>query len=191
MYDGYSRIFWGIFITTFHINLGPIKILPGFVGFLIIASGLEDLYGESKLESFKRVKSFAQITASLSLIGGVYYFFTQDNIEFFFINTIWTIVFALIQFTLYFKIIETSIEYFDIEEYKELKTLYTLKLRKYTVFMILNIIFISFSMIFNLEGYFATGAIIAVILNIYIMTMVYGMRDSFNEEDFIEEKVEE
>lgn len=186
MYEGYNRIFWGIFISTFHINLGPVQIFPAFVGFLMIVSGLNLLYEESALERFKGVKSWGILTASLSFIGGLVYFFTQSDTRFLFLNIIWTIGFAITQFTLFFKVIEVSIEYLEIGIYEDLKEKYILKLRKYTVFMILNIIFISLSLIFHLQTFFTMGAIIAVILNIYVMTMIYEFREIF-EEELIEE----
>lgn len=53
MSEGYRKIFWGIFIATFNINIGMVKILPSFVGFLIISSGLKLILQEAGTESFK------------------------------------------------------------------------------------------------------------------------------------------
>ena len=54
MYEGLSKILWGIFIATFNINLGPIKILPAFVGFMVIASGINTIYNEHHIDEFKK-----------------------------------------------------------------------------------------------------------------------------------------
>lgn len=39
----YSQLIWGLVFIFFNINIGPIDILPNFLGYIFIASGLEGL----------------------------------------------------------------------------------------------------------------------------------------------------
>jgi len=63
--SAYNKLFWGMIILIFHINLGPISILPNFVGYMIIYSGLNTL--SSQNEIYKRGKLPAAILVVLSL----------------------------------------------------------------------------------------------------------------------------
>lgn len=186
MYDGYNRIFWGIFITRFHINLGPIRILPAFAGFLLIVSGLDSLYVESSLDGYNKAKSMGKILVALSLIGGVIEFITQFGMNYSFVNIIWTIGFIIIEFIFYFKIMESSVEYLNLYNYDELREAYILKLRKYTIFSILNIFILSINLIFNFQSYLKITLYIGVFLSIYLMTMVHGLRNIFKNHDLQE-----
>ena len=57
---GFKKIFWGTIITIFHLNLGPIEILPNFIGFLIISSGIKEVlckYDNSNLRKALKINS--------------------------------------------------------------------------------------------------------------------------------------
>lgn len=36
MMKGYKKIFWGMFLSIFHVNLGYIRILPQFIAYLVV-----------------------------------------------------------------------------------------------------------------------------------------------------------
>lgn len=36
MMKGYKKIFWGMFLSIFHVNLGYIRILPPFIAYLVV-----------------------------------------------------------------------------------------------------------------------------------------------------------
>lgn len=46
--SGYNRLFWGMMFIIFDINLGAINILPNFIGYLFILSGLSILTSQHK-----------------------------------------------------------------------------------------------------------------------------------------------
>ncbi len=77
MYQGYHRIFWGLIFITFHINLGSLQILPGFVGCLVIVSGAGLLVGQHSSELFRKTLItawfLAFISLCLSLTGWMHY----------------------------------------------------------------------------------------------------------------------
>lgn len=200
MYDGYNRIFWGIFITRFSINLGPVKILPAFVGYLLIVSGLDVLYEESLMDSYKKVKSLAMLIVGLSLIGLVIDFFSHGLGGSYFLSTSWTIGFMILEFLLYFKVIEASIDYLRDHDFEDLEEEYIIKLRKFTVFSMVNILLLGFSMIFNFNLLLKVFLYLSLLISVYLMTLVYGLRNIFpnpdsgdleeNHEGDVEENIE-
>jgi hypothetical protein len=73
-YSGYNRLFWGMIFLLFHINIGYISIIPNFIGYLFIFSGLNIL--SSQHELFKKGKTVAILLALLSLKD---VFYNADN----------------------------------------------------------------------------------------------------------------
>ncbi|AGK95546.1 hypothetical protein [Clostridium pasteurianum] len=47
--SSYNRLFWGMIVLIFHINLGPINVLPNFAGYMLIYSGLNILSSQHKI----------------------------------------------------------------------------------------------------------------------------------------------
>lgn len=47
MYEGLNKIFKGTLLVFFHINIGPLDILPDFLGVWLIMSGCKYLYEHS------------------------------------------------------------------------------------------------------------------------------------------------
>lgn len=192
MYDGYNKIFWGALITSFNINLGPINILPNFIGFILIVSGLNTLYGRSSFERYKNVSNMGMLVALLSFIGGVIGRFRFEMTNYSFLNIVWTIGFITIEFIFFFKVLEASIECLQENNYAELKEKYVLKLRNYAIFTIVIILSLGISLILNLETYQAILVVPAFALKIYLISIIYGLRNIFKEkEDNLEDEIEE
>lgn len=62
MYEsGYNKLFWGIIFIIFNINIGPINIMPNFIGYLFILSGINILIHQN--EYYERAKVPAVILA--------------------------------------------------------------------------------------------------------------------------------
>lgn len=187
MYEGYNRIFWGVFITLFNINLGPINILPNFAGYLLMVSGLNILYKESSLPIFQRVGSLGGIVALLSFIGGIINFFSQSLVDYFFIKIIWMIGFVILELVFLFKIVEAYIKHLEQNNYNNEKEEYIKKLRYYIIFNILYILLMEINLIINMDVYPIFLGIMGMILQIYLMHMVYGLRNIFQRLEIDEE----
>lgn len=46
-----NTVFWGFLVLVFTINIGPISVLPAFVGYFIIYTGLKKLSYEGELDN--------------------------------------------------------------------------------------------------------------------------------------------
>lgn len=62
---GYKRLFWGMLIISFNINLGFINILPDFLGYNFIYSGLCTLSSQHKLYEKGKIPAIILIFLTL------------------------------------------------------------------------------------------------------------------------------
>lgn len=181
MLEGYNKIFWGIFITTFNIKFGPIKILPAFVGLLVVSNGLNKLYEESKLELFHKTQNIGLLTASMSFIGGVADYFSNGPISYSLSTSIWMVVYNVVELILFFKTLESSIEYLDSNNYPDLANEYLEKQRTYTIFSVINISLLGFTLLYNIKILMFFVPFIGVILRIYMMVLINRLKKLFME----------
>lgn len=63
--EGYNKLFWGMILIVFNFNLGPIDILPNFVGYMLIYSGLNQL--SSQLDFYKKGMPASLVLTAVSL----------------------------------------------------------------------------------------------------------------------------
>ena len=62
---GYKRLFWGMIFISFNINLGFINVMPAFLGYILIYSGLCALSSQHKL--YQKGKIPAMLLIALTL----------------------------------------------------------------------------------------------------------------------------
>lgn len=187
MYKGYNKIFWGIFIMTFNFRFGPIIILPAFVGLFIMTSGLSALYSESKLQSFNKTQKFGVLTAILSIIGGIIGLFMEGSSGTSILMSIWVVGYNIVEVILFFKIIESSVEYLGSNNYPELADEYTRKQRTYTIISIINVILINFALMYNISLLLGIVPIMGIFMRIYLMVMFNKLKKLSNIESITKE----
>lgn len=71
MKDQYNKLFWGIILATFHINLGMIRILPEFIGWWMVSSACYELYDISKNTKFMKARKVSGAMAIWSLAASL------------------------------------------------------------------------------------------------------------------------
>lgn len=182
MYSRYNKIFWGIFFATFSINIGSLKILPSFVGFLIILNGISVLYNETQLDSFKKAKIFAAIATIMNFTGWILSLFSSDIMNSFLINIIWMVLYAVIEMLLFYKIIEGSIEYFNINGYCEIANDNVMKARFYLIFSTILIILLSINEFLSTSALSILLLIGFIILRIFLMILTRRYRNVFKSD---------
>lgn len=181
MYKGYNKVFWGIFFLTFHINLGPIRILPTFVAYLIVLSGIKILYQETQIDSFRKAEILAIILAIRSIIFGIVELISIDIGKFFIFNILIIIVFNTIEMIMFYKLMEGSIEYFNSANLEEVTRRNIGAVRFYIAVSTISIISINFVLVFNIELLGSLVAFLLIILRIYLMISVGRNRSIFAE----------
>lgn len=55
--SSYNKLFWAMLLITFDINLGPINILPNFIGYILIYSALNELQHQHKIYEKGKIPS--------------------------------------------------------------------------------------------------------------------------------------
>jgi len=177
MYSGYRKIFWGIFIITFNINLGIIKILPAFIGFMIISSGINSLYNETNIESFNKARVLANIISAITFIGQ---FIELSLMKSFILNGIWVVLYTAIEIVMFYKYFEGVIEYFNINNNQDLAHKNIKSTRFFIIASIINLILINFALIFNITWLQLIVAIVMIILRIYLMVLTNNFKKMHN-----------
>jgi hypothetical protein len=64
-YSGYNRLFCGIIFVIFNLNFGPVNLLPDFLGYIIILSGLNLLEEQNYLFAKGKVPTSILILLSV------------------------------------------------------------------------------------------------------------------------------
>lgn len=184
MSEGYRKIFWGIFIATFNINIGMVKILPSFVGFLIISSGLKLILQEAGTESFKKAKKYSDYTGLLLFLGGVLSL-SGITLEVNIFMQLLPIIYLALELLLFYKVFEGSIEYLRHDDEATLAMLtyeFENKQRFYIIASIIINLFLMFSITFNLRSQ-TFAAFLLIILRIFLMTTMSRLKNLYIEND--------
>jgi len=174
MEQGYHKIFWGVFITSFNINLKFIKILPAFVGWMVVLSGIKILSESYKTDSFELAAKLSKYLIGLSLLGELISMFSVINLKRFILLDFMLIVVLILELLVVYKILEGSIEYLKANEIK-IYPQYEGSLRNYTIFFVIATILICIGMTLN-NSAMVIGGILAFILRISVMVMMSNLK---------------
>lgn len=176
MDKGYQKIFWGLFIISFNITLGIIKILPAFIGWMVILSGINILYEEFKSESLEVAAKYSGNLIALSLVGGALSLFGGSTINNSIIFTYYPIIVMIFELIMAYKILEGSIEYLRLKNQDEIAIDFEKNLRTYIVFYVIFTLSFCVALSFNIGYLLTITAIFAIILRISLMIMINRMK---------------
>ncbi|MCG4579221.1 hypothetical protein [Clostridium cochlearium] len=182
MYNEYNKIFWGIFIATFNIKLGSVKILPSFIGCIIILSGISSLYKITHIESFYKSKTFAIIISIITILGEFIEFLSIKSNNLFLFNEICIVFSSVMELLMFYSFLDASIEYFNNNNQWNLAYETIKKLKFYIIISIINIIFLNFTLVFYITFLNIIVPITLIILRIYLMRLIYRFKNMFAEE---------
>ena len=175
MTHGYNMVFWGLFFSMFHINLGRLEVLPSFVGFLMVASGVKDIMSVCDNKAFYQSLKYAYILSGILVIGFILPFLGETGIsENSILNIIWTNGIIILEILFTVKLIEGSIELLRERNIEDEALRYKNKIRNFIiiftslmilnnintiilnetlgVFLILIMIIVKLSMMFSIKG---------------------------------------
>ncbi|SDL00065.1 hypothetical protein [Natronincola ferrireducens] len=177
---GYKKIFWGIFIATFNIIIGRITILPAFVGWIVVLTGLSELEENSTGGDFSGSKISAMVLVAASLGGGLVSLLGGSNVESFLPLLFYPLFVIAIEFVVFHKILEVSVHNFNGMDHQETADKYTSKDRTYIILMGITMVLmiIAFTVNHGTTGFI--GAVMAMISRIYLMVVM----NSLSKEDY-------
>lgn len=171
MEKGFKNIFWGVFLATFNINFGFIKVLPAFVGWMVLNSGINLLMEEAESESLEKAQKYSKFLVILSIIGGL----ISLNINVFFLFKYFPILVEIMELLTIFYLIEGCIEYLKANEVEMYPAQYEMNLKTYTIFFCIVTLLISIGLTLN-NSMLAIGAILGLILRISVMVMINNIK---------------
>lgn len=68
MANGYKNIVLGLILATFHINLGTLPIVPSFIGWILVAMGVDSIAKTEEKSSFNISKKACTVLVILTLL---------------------------------------------------------------------------------------------------------------------------
>lgn len=180
MYQAYNKIFWGIFVITFHVNFGVIRIFPTFIGFMIISSGIRTLYENTQIKSLNTARIIGNAMVVLSILGEITVLAFPDLGSLYMFNGIRVVLYTTIEILMFFKLFEGSIEYLNSSENKEDLAEGNIKyLKKYLITSTINVIILNFGVILNIGALETIAVLLMIILRISLMAKNREIRSTF------------
>ncbi|KOR26812.1 hypothetical protein [Clostridium sp. L74] len=177
MDNGYKKVLWGIFIITFNINLGIIRILPPFIGFIIILRGISSLYKETQIESFNNAKIFAIIISGIATIVEFTGLLSIELTNSFIFNEVCIVFSKIIELIMFYKLFNGSIEYLNNNDKYDLACESIKKLRFYIITSVINIIFLNLTLLFDIKIFNIIVLAMLIILRIYLMMWISSFKN--------------
>ncbi|WP_195263457.1 MULTISPECIES: hypothetical protein [unclassified Clostridium] len=170
MLNGYKKIFWGMFFTAFHINLGSIQFLPNFIAILIVSSGIREILIDNENASLNLSLKLNNISAFVSFIIFILPFLgidtSSNNIV---LTEICFNVVSILEIIVIVKLLEGTSQILSEKYSDSLGKEYRNKAIKYLWLYPVVIIVINFNFIFMSEMIELVLGIYALIIKLWIM----------------------
>lgn len=179
MDKGYTNIFWGLFIATFNIKLGIIKILPAFIGWIVLRTGLDILNENYENDAFKSAAIYSNWLILLSLFGGLFSFMGAEYSNSSIIFSYSPVIIMIVELLMGYKVLEGSIEYLKSENKEIIALEYEGNLKTYIIFFLISLFTLIIAITLNSRGLITASAILAIIIRISLMVMVNKMKKFF------------
>lgn len=169
MREGYNKVFWGIIILTFSINIGSIRILPVFVGWLLIGNGIKILMEYQDTEALTKAYNMSNILTAITIIWGILDFFQVTGFPVFFQYL--PILTTILQLILFLKVFEGTIVFLKSKEELIKASHIETNLDTYMKATISAIIIYIIGITFYIEWILFISTIGMVLINIYLLTI--------------------
>lgn len=182
MYRGYQLIFWGLFFISFHINLGVFQILPNFIGWAMVVSGINKLgtvYKTNKFTSTAYLALFAVFYFVIDLILKL----TNPTTGSYSPLMIFSIIsISLVELLVEYYILNGSAEYLYVTNNVDIAENLIKQLRVYMIVYFVNTILMCFSLTFNPNYISLIFIIIYLGLRICFMAIISRLKSYYRED---------
>lgn len=188
IYDGITKAIWGYFFLYFNVNIGTISILPSFVGYILFLKAIDLLEDEERELSLLKTLGFILVVWNIIewLAQCVGYSF---NDKWQFITLIASLVNMYFHFQFLTNIANIAVRHQNegCEYHKKLMICRTIQTIMLTVFAITTRLNFIPEEILIYPSFIL--AIVYVIVDIYIMVTLNGLRKNLKIEEIIEDDV--
>ena len=177
MFEGFRILFWGIFFITFHINLGPIPILPVFVGYIVASKGIGHLQQEFDSPYFQKA---CNISLLLTILGVISFILTWAPGQSIFLSY-YPLLFSILELFLVYDILEGTIEKFLSDGEEVLASDYRSEQRTYTIFMTIFVIGMCIGITFSVATLSFAMVLVGLFLRLWLMAMLGRLKRTRQE----------
>lgn len=189
MKRGYKRVFWGLILVIFNINIGPVNILPDFMGYFLISIGLSTIRSEYENDSFKLSAVIANILGVYTLVASLLAFANvgHDLSGNKFLGTGLTMLVSIANLVMEYNILSGTISLFNnIGKTFEAEEMHKIQ-RNYTYLTVIALFLMSVS--FNISNEIIVMAILIyyLIIRIYYISVIRKIKKFFENEEILPE----
>lgn len=184
MEQGYKKIFWGFLITIFNINLGPINILPNFLGYLIIGSGLNLIQNEFANSNFKTANKASNFLVLYSIFTYIIFsMIFNDGYQYENIIEKGVSVFgSSINLIMAFNIFSGTIEFYINKEQRVYADDIKNTQKVYTILNVIGLLLMAVSINISNEVYNLVSVIYyLLVIQLYFASVINKISKTFNE----------
>ncbi len=183
MAEGYRRIFWGILVATFNISVGPLRILPAFVGWLMVMSGLSRFEESLEEQEYAVIRKKSLVLVLLSLGGAILSLAGYGELGHQPILLFLPLIVMIAELVVFHGILDLSVEVLKRDQYLEQAEVLIVKDRTYLVLIGLSLVFLVISLTFGHRAASIIAAILGIGSRIYLLvTMSYLRKVSEGQE---------
>ena len=184
---GYQKIFWGLLLVTFHLNLGAIQLLPPFIGWLILISGIRELshrFENSSIatDSFHRGGTIAKALVVLTLLSTIASIAIGRDISESPVFMYYPMLIITLEIIVFFHVLEGTHQIFSTLGFEERALEASKKLRTYLVFALTSAILLIFALFFNHSPTMIIGLMTAIIAVIYLLVYLNQLKNFWMED---------
>ena len=181
MAAGYKKIFWGLFFVTFSLNLGPLQVLPPFVGWLIVLSGLKEVIGALESfprakESFQRAKTFGGILVGFTLLGTLGSLAVGGELTDVPLFTFYPVIVIVLNILTFFYILQGTHEVFTSLELKALEKENEEKTQIYLFIVIASTLLLAVALFFHHDMGMIFGALLGIAAVIFLLVHIHRLK---------------
>ncbi|WP_097014244.1 hypothetical protein [Anaerocolumna aminovalerica] len=183
LFKGYRLIFWGIFFTSFNFNFFGIPILPQFIEWFIVYSGikmLKEVYTSKSLIS--AVNCGTWIVLFTLVVGFISLFEPNIFKNGTLFTLIWSTGITTMQLILKYYILVGSIELLEVFHKQDVAEKYVKSTGNYIISYILVTVAQIIVLTIPSEVWNAALGIASLILNIWLMILISELKNIFNKE---------
>ena len=178
MRNGYEKIFWGMLVLLFHVNLGTISFLPNFPGFILIAFGIDEIRRYKGADVLKRAASTAYLTVMVSFVD-----FLTSTINLLpnqdLISLGITAMVSIASIVLFNDLLKETREFMDEIGNSKLSSVLNKQLKVFLVVESITTVLVLTS-IFTDRMIALAGVIISIIVRIWIMISIHKVKKVIN-----------
>ena len=184
MKDGYKKVFWGLFITTFNIKLGIITILPAFLGWIIASNGFSELNKKTLAGDFSRAYTLSMILIIVTLFSSLISVLGGSQIGTSISISYYPLLIMAIELVVFHSMLAAAIHNFQALGLVDFVEKYIRKDRTYIILMGLSMtmLILALTMLDDVTVFLAVA--LAVITRVYLLYVISSIR----EEDYEHER---